>query len=174
MRVMSLRIEGTRLVTVPLYIDNAAPALLLDVERYRVVAQLEGHIGRVVSARWVAGHQILTAGGDGTARLWDGSTGQLRQTYQGGSRFLADATLAPDGLVMAGGADGLLRFWDAASGRLLWALQAHKSQLIGVHVEGRDIVTRGFGGELSRWTLPRSEQVIEACGDHERCAIVHQ
>jgi hypothetical protein len=75
---------------------------------------------------------------------------------------------------MAGGVDGLLRFWDAASGRLLWALQAHKSQLIGVHVEGRDIVTRGFGGELSRWTLPRSEQVIEACGDHERCAIVHQ
>jgi WD40 repeat protein len=34
MRVMSLRIEGTRLVTVPLYTDNAAPALLLDVERY--------------------------------------------------------------------------------------------------------------------------------------------
>jgi WD40 repeat protein len=78
----------------------------------------------VLSARWVAGSQILTAGSEGTARLWDGSTGQLRQIYQGGSRFLADATLAPDGLVMAGGADGLLRFWDAASGRLLWALQA--------------------------------------------------
>jgi len=127
----------------------------------------------VVSARWVAGHQILTAGGDGTARLWDGATGQLRQIYEGGSQLLADATLSPDGLVMAGGADGLLRFWDATSGRLLWALQAHTLQLIGVHVEGRDIVTRGFGGELSRWTLPGSEQVIEACGDHERCAIMH-
>jgi WD40 repeat protein len=172
MRVMSLRIDGTRLVTIPIYSGNAAPPLLLDVEHYRVIAQLEGHVGRVFSARWVAGHQILTAGGDGTARLWDGSTGQLRQIYRGSSRFLADATLVPDGLVMAGGADGLLRFWDAASGRMLWALQAHKSQLIGVHVEGRDIVTRGFGGELSRWTLPRSEQVIEACGDQERCAIM--
>ena len=177
-RVMSLRIDGTRLVTVPIYTANAAPPLLLDVERYRVITQLEGHVGGVFSARWVAGHQILTAGGDGTARLWDGSTGQLRQTYRGGSRFLADATLASDGfasdgLVMAGGADGLLRFWDAASGRLLWALQAHKSQLIGIHVEGGDIVTRGFTGELSRWTLPSSEQVIEACGDHERCAIMH-
>jgi WD40 repeat protein len=172
-RVMSLRIDGTRLVAVPIYIDNAAPPLLLDVERYRIVAQLEGHVGRVASARWVAGHQILTAGSDGTARLWDGSTGQLRQIYRGGSGLLADATLAPDGLVMAGGADGMLRFWDAASGRLLWALQVHKSRLRGVHVEGRDIVTRGFGGELSRWTLPRSEQVIEACDGHERCAIVH-
>jgi WD40 repeat protein/serine/threonine protein kinase len=172
-RVMSLQIDGTRLVAVPIYIDNAAPPLLLDVERYRVVARLEGHVGRVASARWVAGHQILTAGSDGTARLWDGSKGQLRQIYQGGAGFLADATLTPDGLVMAGGADGLLRFWDAASGRLLWALHAHTSRLLGVHVEGRDIVTRGFGGELSRWTLPGAEQVIEACGDHERCTIVH-
>jgi WD40 repeat protein len=177
MRVMSLRVEGTHLVTVPIvpiYTDNAAPPLLLDVARYRVIAQLEGHVGRVFSARWVAGHQILTAGGDGTARLWDGSTGQLHQIYGGSSRLLADATLSPDGFVMAGGGDGLLRFWDATSGRLLWALPAHKSQIIGIHVEGRDIVTRGFSGELSRWTLPRSEQVIEACDDREHCAITQR
>jgi len=177
MRIMSLRIEGTRLLTVPIppmYTDNAAPPLLLDLERYRVIAQLEGHVGRVFSARWVAGHQILTAGGDGTVRLWDGSTGQFRQLYSGGTRLLADATLTADGLVLAGGADGFLRFWDATSGRLLWALPAHKSQLIGVHVEGADIVTRGFSGELSRWKLPRSEQVIEACDGQERCAIMRR
>jgi hypothetical protein len=76
-------------------------------------------------------------------------------------------------LVIAGGADGLLWFWDAATGRLLWTLQAHKSQLIGVHVEGRDIVTRGFRGDLSRWTLPNAEQVIAACDGQERCAMMH-
>jgi WD40 repeat protein/serine/threonine protein kinase len=174
-RVMSLRIDGSRLVTVPIapmYTTNTAPPLLLDLERYRVISQLQGHVGRIFSARWVAGNQILTAGADGTTRLWDGSTGKLRQVYRGGSRYLADAALTPHGLVIAGGADGLLRFWDANSGRLLWALQAHKSQLIGVHVEGTDIVTRGSGGELSRWALPRSEQVIEACDDRERCAIM--
>jgi len=172
MRVMSLQIKGTRLVTIPISTGDAAPPLLLDVERYRVVTQLEGHVGRVFAARWVAGNQILTAGADGTARLWDGSTGQLRQSYQGGSRSLTDATLAPDGLVIAGGIDGLLRFWDAASERLLWALPAHKAQLIGVHIEGRDIVTRGLGGDLSRWTLPSSEKVIEACDGQARCAIM--
>lgn len=171
-RVMSLRIEGTRLVSIPIYTGNAAPPLLLDVKHYRIIAPLEGHVGRVFSARWVAGNQILTAGADGTARLWDGSTGQLRQIYQWDPRVLADATLTPDGLVIAVGADGLLRFWDAASGRMLWALQAHKSQLIGVHIEGRDIVTRGFSGELSSWTLPNSEQVIEACDGQARCAIM--
>jgi WD40 repeat protein len=47
--------------------------MLLDLEHYRVIAKLEGHIGRVFSARWVAQDQILTAGSDGTVRLWDGS-----------------------------------------------------------------------------------------------------
>jgi WD40 repeat protein len=171
-RVMSLRINGSLLVTVPICPGSAEPPVLLDLKSYRIIAQLVGHVGQVLSAHWVADDRILTAGGDGTARLWDGATGQLRQVYRGSSRFLADATLAPGGFVVAGGADGLLRFWDPASGQLLWTLQVDKSPLVALHVDGDDIVTRGFSGELSRWTLPRSEQVIKAWEDHERRAIV--
>jgi WD40 repeat protein/serine/threonine protein kinase len=173
-RVMSLRVDGTRLVTTPIYSAGPASPVLVDLERYQVVTQLDGHVGRVFSARWVAGGQILTAGGDGTARLWDGTVGLLRQTYRGGSQVLYDATLASDGLVMAGGADGRLRFWDETSGRQLWALQAHTSPIIGVHVESGDLVTRGFTGELARWTLPSPGQVIQACDGRERCAIVDE
>lgn len=89
------------------------------------------------------------------------------------SRFLADAIVA-SGLVIGGDADALLRFWDEASGAKLWTLQAHKSVVIGVHVEGEDIVTRGFTGEISRWRLSTPEHVIDACGHHPRCAIVAQ
>ena len=168
-RVLSLRTspDGHRIVTVPSYTGEPATPMLLDLEHYRVVTLLEGHVGRVFSARFEAG-EIVTAGGDGTARRWDGVSGQLRQTYQGSSRFLADATLAPDGsMVVAGGGDGLLRFWDTATARPLWTLPAHKSHLIGLHFEGTAIVTRGFSGDVSRWTLPRPGQVIEACSDRE-------
>jgi WD40 repeat protein len=171
-RVMSLRIDGTRLVTIPIYPGTATPPVLVDLEHYRVIAELVGHIGRVFSARWVAGGRIITAGSDGTARLWEGSTGRLRQTYRGSSRFLADATLAHDGLVMAGGADGLLRFWDASTGRPLWTMLAHRSPVVGIRVERDTIVTRGFSGDISRWVLPRPVQVIEACDEHQTCAIV--
>jgi cytochrome c len=170
-RAMSLRIDGAYLVTVPIYLGGPALPVLVDLERYRLIAQLEGHVGRVFSARWIAGGQILTAGGDGAARLWDGTTGQLRETYRGSAQPLYDASLASDGLVMAGGADGRLRFWDQASGRQLWAPQAHPFPIIGVHVEGGDIVIRGITGELSRWRLPSPGQVIGACGDPDRCAI---
>ncbi|MBC7976433.1 MAG: protein kinase [Myxococcales bacterium] len=174
MRVISLRIDGAQLVTVPmvLFSTTEASPLLVDLEKYRVITQLTGHRGRVFSARWVAGHQIMTAGGDGTARLWDGATGQLLHTYDGGSRYLADATLVSDGLVLAGGADGMMRFWDRASERLLWTLPAHRSAVVGIHVEGNDIVTRGFTGEISRWRLPDAEHVIRACEDQRHCGIV--
>jgi len=162
--------DGVHLLTLSMK-SQQTPPVLWDLERYRLVRQLEGHVGRVWSARFVRdGREILTAGADGTARLWDAATGQLQQTYRGGSRFLADAALAPDGsVVVAGGGDGLLRFWDAASARQIWTLQAHKSHVLGIHFEGENLVTRGFTGDAARWTLSTAAQVIEACNGTIAC-----
>jgi WD40 repeat protein len=171
-RVMSLRREGSRLVALPSYMAAASPPLIVDVAHPRIIARLEGHTGQVFSARWLSQGRIITAGADGTARVWDGSKGTLLQTYQGWPGFLADAILAPNGLVIGGDADGSLRFWDAASGAKLWTLPAHKSAVIGVHLEGVDIVTRGFAGEISRWRLPQPGAVIEACAHHPPCATI--
>ena len=97
-----------------------------------------------------------------TVMSWDSASGQLRAAYRGGSRYLADAVLTPDGArVVAGGGDGLLRFWEAHSTKLLWTLPAHKFPLIALHFEGADIVTRGFGGDVSRWTLPGAHGIVE-------------
>jgi WD40 repeat protein len=156
--------DGSRLVTVSTRSKQVPPALW-DLDQRRLVAQLDGHVGRVFAARFVAGgREILTAGADGTARLWDSTTGSPRLSFLGDSHFLADATLAPDGSVVVGASsDGFLRFWDASSGRPLWMMQAHKSYVVGVHFEGGDIVTRAFAGDVSRWTLPDSNRIIEAC-----------
>jgi WD40 repeat protein len=171
-RVMSLRREGSRLVALPSYLAAASPPLVVDVDHPRVVARLEGHTGQVVSARWIAQGRIMTAGADGTVRVWDGSTGTLFQTYQGWAGILRDAILTPDGLVIGGDDDGSLRFWDAASGAKLWTLPVHKSAVIGVRLDGVDIVTRGFAGEISRWTLPQPGAVIAACAHHPPCAMI--
>ncbi len=156
--------DGTRLITISTT-NEQAPPVLWDLDQHRLVARLGGHVGRVFTARFVAGgHEILTAGSDGTARLWDAATGSPRQTFRGDSHFLVDAALAPDGsVIVAGGSDGFLRFWDTSNGRLLWMLQAHRSYVIGVHYEGSDLVTRGFAGDVTRWTLPPPDRIIEAC-----------
>jgi WD40 repeat protein len=171
-RMMSLRREGSRLVALPSYMAAASPPLVVDVAQPRIVARLEGHTGQVFSARWTSQGRIITAGADGTARVWNGLMGTLLQTYQGWPGNLFDAILAPDGLVIGGDADGSLRFWDATSGAKLWTLPAHKSAVIGVHLEGVDIVTRGLAGEISRWRLPQSGAIIAACATHPPCASV--
>jgi WD40 repeat protein len=164
-RVGLLRVspDGRHLITIPSYRAEAAPATLWDLQSNRLIAHLVGHVGQVFSARFVNG-AIVTAGGDGTARIWDSGTGQLRQTFRISSRFLADATLSGDGaLMVAGDADGVLQFWDVATSRAVWRLRAHRSYLVAIHFEGDDIVTRGFGGDIARWRLSSPEQIIEAC-----------
>jgi len=143
---------GDRLVGVP-EVSATAPPVLWDMTSYRTAAQLKGHVGYVFAARWVAGDRILTAGSDGAARMWDRSGAELVE-YSGSTRFLADATLSPGGdFVVGGGADGRLRFWDAVTGRSLWTTPAHIGALVSIRYEGEDIVTRGVGGDVSRWRL---------------------
>jgi WD40 repeat protein/serine/threonine protein kinase len=144
---------GDRLVGIPAESSTAQP-VLWDIATYRALGELKGHVGRVLSARWVAGDRVLTTGLDGSAHMWD-SRGTQLVTYHGGTRFLADATLSRDGnFVVGGGADGLLRFWDRATGRQLWTTPAHIGAVVGIHYEGEDIVTRGIGGDVSRWSVP--------------------
>lgn len=130
-RVMSLQRDAGRLVALPSYASEAGPPLLIDLDGPLIVAPLEGHVGWVYSARWVSGERVLTAGADGTARLWDGATGRLLRTYRGTPRYLADATLTPDGLVIAGDADGFLQFWDAETGDKLWTLRRTSRWSVG-------------------------------------------
>jgi WD40 repeat protein len=165
-RLLRPSADGGRLVTISTATEHVAP-VLWDLDRYRPVAPLEGQVGRVFTARFVAvedGAEILTTGSDGTARTWDAATGRPRKTFRGDSHFLADAALSPDGaLIVAGGSDGVLRVWSRASGRLLWTLRAHASYVVGVHYEGDDLVTRGFAGDIARWMLPSPDSVIETC-----------
>ena len=143
--------DGDRLVTIPVSARPAPPGLW-DVPQAAMIAQLDGHGSQVFSAQFVhGGHEVLTAGTDGTARRWDGDNGLLRQTYLA-PPGLFDAVFSPDGKLLVGaGADGVLRFWDAASGDLLSTLRAHKSYISGVHFEGDALITRAFTGEMSRW-----------------------
>lgn len=167
--------DGLRLITIPTHAERPSPPILWDFERYQPIARLDGHghSGRVFSARFLdEGREIGTVGNDGTVRLWDAATGRSLETYRAKSRFLTDVAVDPvNSVVMAGGSDGVLWFWDRETAQPVWTLQAHKGHVVGVHLEGDGFVTRGFGGDVSRWTLPRTVpgQVLETC-DTERDA----
>ena len=171
-RMLRMSLDGRRLVTISSFIGIAAPPELWDAEHYQLIARLEDQgQGQVYSARFIADGRLITACGDGAVRLWDSRGGEFRQIYRGGSRFLVDAVLWPDGsMIVGGGGDGVLRFWDAASGERLWAMPAHRSQLIGIRVTGNEVITRGYSGDMAKWVLPDPDRVIAACKSPDNCA----
>ncbi len=58
---------------------------VVDTSNWEVVCKLEGHLGFVNRVRFSPdGTRILTGSEDGTARLWDATTGRLAQIFRTG------------------------------------------------------------------------------------------
>jgi len=154
--VRALRIspDGQRLIALAMDKNTVVP-VLWDLAGRRRLATLSRGNDIVLAARFVDNHRIVTASRDGAARLWDATTGELQRAFLGSSVVLFDAAVNPDGTILATAAgDGAIRFWDIASGRLLWMLHAHRSFVNGVHFAGSDVISRGYDGDIARWSLP--------------------
>ena len=66
------------------------------------------------------GSRVATAGGDGTARLWDAATGQQQLVLRGHQAPVDSVSFSTDGkLVATSSDDESVRLWDAMSGELV-------------------------------------------------------
>lgn len=176
-RMRSLRPspDGRRLIAIPSYAGAPAPLPVWDLDGYRLEGELAGNASLVLSARWADDRAVIAGEADGTARLWDVQTRQVAQTFRAASLGISDAVVDPTrAFVVAAVSDGSVRFFDIATGRPIWTLPAHKTRVVGLHFEGNDLVTRGFSGEMTRWTVPDSEQVIKTCVARGLCGKVGQ
>ncbi|MDY3553999.1 WD40 repeat domain-containing protein [Gemmata sp. JC717] len=74
----------------------------------------QGHTNAVWAACWSSdGRTLLTASADGTARLWDPTTGAELRSFAWGIGEIRAAAFSADGLLgAAAGADGKVVVWD--------------------------------------------------------------
>ncbi|MFE9860306.1 hypothetical protein [Streptomyces sp. NPDC005780] len=128
-----------------------------------LLATLTGHRGRIWDLTTLEMHgrpHALTAGQDGTVRLWDldSATTTLELGDRGAPVGGVVAGKVGDRHIAVAGCDnGELRGWDLATGHLLWRAPAHEGpiwSMVGVRYEGAPAVASAGEDRVIRyWDL---------------------
>jgi WD40 repeat protein len=103
------------------------------------------------------GKTFLTASTDGTARLWDATTGDPLGEPLYHAEAISAVAFHPDGkTVLTGGANGEVRLWDVATGKPCGEPMRHDEAVLAVafSADGRTIVAGSRSGAVRRWDLP--------------------
>ena len=74
--------------------------MLIDLEG-NPVQELNGHEAAVNSVSQAVSHEVVTGSWDGTAKVWDVETGQVKETLGGHTHATSVLTL-PNGIVITG------------------------------------------------------------------------
>jgi WD40 repeat protein len=118
-------VRWTRLAAPPRQDGRGLPA-----DRRLGQPPTQGHVGAISGLAFSAVAPLLvSAGVDGTVRLWDPEAPQCLHVLRGHAGPVAAVGFSPDGaLVVSAGSDATVRLWDPATGRALQVLEGRTDQ----------------------------------------------
>ena len=123
---------------------------------------LIGHTDRVRSVAYSPdGKRLVTASYDGTARIWDASSGRQLLVLQGHGGPVLSAAFSPDGRRIATGSfDKTARIWEASTGRQLFVLR-HDSRVrsVAFSPDGTQLVTASYDDNARIWDAMTGRQI---------------
>jgi WD40 repeat protein len=119
------------------------------------VRTLLGHSGKATSVSLSAdASTAVSAGEDGTLRVWDTTSGRCRRVLYENDEPLAAVALSVDGrTALAGGEDRFVRIWDTVSGECLKVLESHRDTISSVAMgsDGRLVVSAAWDNSARIW-----------------------
>ncbi len=98
---------------------------------FPLLRSISAHRGTAYSVNFSPDSKVVaTTSADGTARVWDVATRQLRFTLTGHTNEVNYATFSPDGKTLATASeDGTVRLWDASTGAFRMTLWKHSGEI---------------------------------------------
>ena len=124
-----------------------------------MIAVLGGHGGYVYSARFSPdGKLLVTASGDGTARIWNapGPTAMTRQPSGPDRKPASRIAASPDGRLLASVADnGAVQIYDKETAVIIALLPGHDAAIRSIEFspDGRRLLTASADGAVRLWDV---------------------
>ncbi len=158
--------DGTRILTV----SGDATARIWD-RTGNTIATLEGHKWAVLCGQFsadlptlddegragVGGQRVITGSKDGTAKIWDATTGKLLVELAGHTAAVTCVAFSPDGSrALTGSQDNTCKLWDSQrekSGKEILTLPGHTQEVTSVSFspDGRNVLTSSRDGTAIIW-----------------------
>jgi WD40 repeat protein len=161
--------------------SEATDALRQALRVARIRTILRGHEGAVRGAAFSPDDStIVTAGVDGTARLWDPLTGRQRALLRGHRGAVFSASFSPDGeRIVTSGKDRTARIWDTATGQQLAVLRTRRRfevpegtfapwQGSSFSPDGTRVLMAGFDGAARLWDVASGRELALFGGEGDK------
>ena len=142
-----------------------------DVRTGQCLHVLRGHTSWIFSVAFssdseavatlgASGQTLASGSDDRTVRLWDISTGQCLNTFQGHTRVVFSVAFSPDNCVIASGSDDrTVRLWNSTTGQCLKTFEGHASRVLSVAFspDGTKIASSSSDQTVKLWDIATGE-----------------
>ncbi len=109
------------------------------------------------------GARLLSAGADGSLRLWQADSGEEIMVLRGHAGGVTACAFSPDGArILSAGDDGSLRLWRADSGEEIMVLRGHERAVTACAFspDGDRVLSAGADGSLRLWQADSGEEIM--------------